>query len=304
MVESGKPTDVVAGWVTGTLGTATVNAYKFTSKSLPIGFSLDMNLTNTYGTEINGETTIFFTRPINAGSNPIRDSLSNLIGAYSLSNSDTFGYHGSAPSRSSSSAKLQANFFTGSTVVSKPLIELRDVHATILFITWGLILPFGMIWARYARKLADDIWFKVHRVFQYGGVLLSLIGIIIGYVMVGTDQFRVVGHSVLGTFILLFSVTQVIVAFFRPHKENVGVITKSRMLFELFHHWNGRFLVIMAIIQIYLGIYAIGYDQTHGWVIPFFTVVIVLAIVVVIFLEVAKKFKERRDEDKEGYELK
>jgi len=286
MIQPGKPTDAVVGWVSN--GAVTINVYKLTEYTIP-NISPDLEITDTYGSEINGVTTIFFTRTIDAGSQPIRDSLTNLIGAYSQENLDELVYHGI--SHSSYDDTLQANFYTGITKTNyaHSLLGLHDIHAIIMFISWGIILPFGALWARYTRHLPHELWIKVHRIFQYGGFLISLSGIILAYVMLGTTyHFRMMTHAVIGTVILGLSCFQVLIAFFRPHIVPDKPKTRNRKLFEIIHPWNGRVLVVLGVVQIYFGIFAIGYNKSHEWVLWTFTVVVGITLLIVGILEIKR----------------
>jgi len=293
MVQPGNPTDVVAGWVTNS-GVVVV-AYKITDYDIP-NISPDLEIMDTSGSEINGVTTIFFTRFLEEGSQPIRDDLTYLIGAYSEMNADQLDYHGITHSHSRD--QIQANFYTGltNTYYDESLLELPDIHAILMFISWGLILPFGILWARYTRDLPDNLWFKVHRITQYSGFTISIAGIILGYVMLGPYHFRKVTHAVIGTVILVLSFFQVLIAFFRPHIIPDKPKTKNRKLFELIHHWNGRILALLAVVQIYLGIFAIGYDKTHEWVLYLFTIIVGITLIIVGIMEI-KSEKESKDEE-------
>jgi hypothetical protein len=279
--------DAVAGSVSGS--TVTLDYYKLTGHTYTI--STDIMLTDISGSEFGGVTTIYFTREVDKGSHPIINAYATLIGAYRELNNDAWGYHGSTHSSSS----IQANFFTGTTSTSNP-VTLRDIHAIIMFIAWGLLLPFGALWARYARHLPDALWFKVHRVTQYSGFTISLGGIILGYSMV-YEQFLFLTHSIIGTLIMLFSAAQVVGAFFRPHKEENEPVTTARKVFEIFHHWNGRCLLVIAVVQIYLGISAIGYLEKQFWVIILWSIVVGLVVLVVLILEALKILNDSRDKD-------
>jgi len=301
MVQPGKPTDVIAGWVSN--NAVTLNAYKLTEYDIP-NISPDLELTDTSGSEINGVTTIFFTRSLDTGSQPIRDSFTHLIGAYSEENIDGLVYHGI--SHSSSGDTLQANFYTGITKTNyaPSQIGLPDIHAMIMFISWGIILPFGALWARYTRHLPHQLWFKVHRILQYGGFLISLVGIILAYVMLGTTyHFRMVTHAVIGTVILGLSVFQVLMAFFRPHIVPDKEKSRNRKLFEVVHPWNGRVLVVLAVVQIYFGIFAIGYNKSHEWVLIVFTVVVGITLGMVGILEIKRIIQEIQRKEHEEEEM-
>jgi len=281
---SGGNSDAVVGWVESN-GNVVVNAYQLKSYSPSAAdIQSDFELTDIDGEEIDGKTIIYFTRSTKSGLNPIdADADVIVIGAYSGTNQDTFSYHGSS-THTSTSNLVVINFASGSVSSAKGKLGIRDAHAIIMLFAWGLLLPFGMLWARYTRNLGDLIWFKVHRVTQYSGFVIALAGIILAYIMVDPSfHFRVVAHATIGTVMLILMVGQVIGAFFRPHPKPV---TSARIAFEIGHHWNGRVLVLLSVAQIILGIYAIGYDVDHPWLLPLYVAVAGSVALFVLIIEI------------------
>jgi len=76
------------------------------------------------------------------------------------------------------------------------------------------------------------------------------------------------------------------VAVFRPHKEENKPVTNARLAFEIFHHWNGRILALLAIAQIFLGIKAIRYDESHSWLIPFYGAIVGMTLFIILIVEI------------------
>jgi len=278
MVEAGHTSDMVVGWVDDTTGNIDIHAYAFTQRLAPSDYSPLLNVSATSATQFNGGTTIYFTRTLMAGAQPITTSSLFVIGAFSGAGDDFLDNHGLT---SHSSSGYFTNFYTGKSTV---VLTIRDAHAIIMLLAWGLCLPVGLLAARYLRSFPNALWFKIHRPLQYVGTFLGFIGIIIGYSMV-TAQFVHSAHATIGTIIMVFSFFQVLVAFFRPHKDPDHPVSNKRIAFELFHHWNGRGLVLLAIVQIYLGIF-IDYYLTNPWLIPLYGAIVGTALLVVLILEI------------------
>jgi len=282
MIQNGKTTDIVAGWVTEN-GDFSINAYAFTIRDTPSGFHPTLILDDINGFQVDGATIIYFSRPLTSGANqPIGNADIYVIGAHGSSNQDFLAYHNTDRTQ----GLLSANFYTGAMSIKKTPLGLKDAHAIIMFISWGLILPFGVLWARYTRSLKNNIWFTIHRPSQGIGFLLSTAGIIIAYYMLGPTFTIFRSHGILGTIIFFFSIIQIVVAIFRPHKDQGKRITNERYAFELFHHWNGRLLVLAAVAQIFLGIQAIGYDKSNPWLIPLYAALVGLTMLIVIIVEI------------------
>jgi uncharacterized YccA/Bax inhibitor family protein len=282
MIENGKTTDIIAGWVTSN-GDVSIQAYAFTIKDAPTSVHPTLILQNTQGSQADGATVIYFTRPLTEGATqPISNTNQYVIGAHGGPDVDGLAYHNA----DRTNLLLSTNFFTGAISSKDMPLGIRDAHAIIMFISWGLILPFGVLFARYTKSLKDNLWFTIHRPSQGIGFLLSLAGIIIAYYMVGPTFTMFRAHGILGTIIFIFSIIQIVVAIFRPHKDQGKRVTNERYAFEIFHQWNGRLLVLSAVAQIFLGIEAIGYHKANPWLIPLYAALVGLTLGVVIIVEI------------------
>lgn len=75
-------------------------------------------------------------------------------------------------------------------------------------------------------------------------------------IIMANPQFALL-HAYLGVGIMAMAVFQVIIGVFRPHKEpDEKNITRSRRIFEGVHIWNGRAIIVLSVLQIFLGIQA------------------------------------------------
>jgi hypothetical protein len=68
---------------------------------------------------------------------------------------------------------------------------------------WGVLLPLGMMTARYFRQL-DPCWFYSHMAVQATGYVLGIIAVVLGFGLspVGLDNIdihRAIGVAVLAT---------------------------------------------------------------------------------------------------------
>ena len=57
------------------------------------------------------------------------------------------------------------NFATGALSAVGPGL-LKIVHAALMILSWGILLPAGVFAARCCRHRPDSCWFKFHRAFQ------------------------------------------------------------------------------------------------------------------------------------------
>ena len=52
-------------------------------------------------------------------------------------------------------------------------------HGTLMMLGWGIMLPTGVISARFLKHRPNALWFKMHRGLQISGLCIALIGWII-----------------------------------------------------------------------------------------------------------------------------
>jgi len=264
-------------------GSANVQAYFLANKGGPSGAQLNPNipLTNTAAQTVNGMTTISYTRRLADGHNPISATAPNyFIASYSAYNTKSPSYHG--PNSHSSILVDNLQTATTSPVVTPPW---RAIHGSLMFSSWGLMLTFGMLFARYARHFKDALWFKVHRATQYGGYGIAVIGFVFAFIAGQGNHFGYLFHSVWGCTIMVLGFGQVVGAFFRPHKEAGEAPSKERRRFEYFHWWTGRLAVTMVVLQVSTGLEIIYNDALNGIVIAYLAVAaLVFAIVFILEL--------------------
>jgi len=231
---------------------------------------------------VNGLTNMYYTRPIAAGTHPVSLTSVNYLIA-SMSDSTPVQYHGDTKG-SVTVTDLKTFGAVQDTVV--PTSIWRIIHGSIMFGSWGVLLTFGMLFARYAKHFEGALWFKVHRVTQYGGYLLACVGFAFAFVAGSGNHYYYLFHSSWGTAIMALGMAQVLGGFFRPHKEpGEKTVTNARRLFEYFHWWNGRTMVLMVVVQVITGLFII-YNNEFDLVIIIYIAAAALVMLIVVILEI------------------
>ena len=49
-------------------------------------------------------------------------------------------------------------------------------HGTLMIISWGFLLPLGIIIAQFLHHRPNGLWFKMHRVLQILGLIFAIVG--------------------------------------------------------------------------------------------------------------------------------
>jgi hypothetical protein len=134
------------------------------------------------------------------------------------------------------------------------VFDLRLFHGVLMFLAWGVLLPFGVTFARFAKSLPNAAWFKVHRVIMPLGLLLALGGFIAALLMVQTNKFKT-GHAFIGVVVMVLGLLQPINAALRPHPPGPGERkTCKRLAFEIIHRYSGRFALVLAAVNMFIGL--------------------------------------------------
>lgn len=132
----------------------------------------------------------------------------------------------------------------------------RLAHGSMMLIGWGLLLPSGVIIARFFKHRPAGLWFKIHKICQPIGLLFALTGWIIALVNfdVFMDKDTRFIHGLVGSLVMLVGLLQPLNAFFRPHvPEGGGEKTTIRKIWEHYHRGAGWTAVFLSVIVIILG---------------------------------------------------
>eukprot|EP00250_Pteridium_aquilinum_P010302 c19279_g1_i1 orf=263-1489(-) len=130
-----------------------------------------------------------------------------------------------------------------------PHYLLKNRHAMLNTVGWGILLPGGVIAARYLRPLADPAWFYVHVIMQMAGYALGVAGWATG-LSLGNYSIGVVykKHRFIGIALFAISTLQVMAILLRPKKEH-----KIRKGWNFYHYTLGATILALGIINIFFG---------------------------------------------------
>ena len=151
----------------------------------------------------------------------------------------------------------QSELFTAET--SPSFRNWRLIHGSCMLTGWGLLLPNGMLVARYFKlhPPSNSAWFKFHRICQPMGLVISTIGWIIALVNFDVFQDRDTRfiHGLVGSIVMALGWLQPLNAYLRPHLPSSPDQPKTtkRIVWEHYHRGAGWFCFFCALVVIFLG---------------------------------------------------
>ena len=145
-------------------------------------------------------------------------------------------------------------------------------HGRILVFSWGIVLPLGVLIARFFKVLPsqnwpvaldNQVWWKTHSLGQGAAVVLALVGVALIWSNAAgaTDMAR--WHGYLGWVVTVFGAAQVGAGFARgtkggPHdgamRGDHYDMTPRRKLFERLHKPAGYAALLLALAAVFTGL--------------------------------------------------
>ncbi|KAK9080020.1 hypothetical protein SSX86_001695 [Deinandra increscens subsp. villosa] len=193
-----------------------------------------------------------------------------------------------------SNKPVRVSLIRGSAEAEEDLRPVLAVHGFMMFLAWGMLLPAGILAARYTKHLPGDIWFKVHVYSQYSGLAITFLGVL--FAVAELRGFHLGSlHVKFGILTILMGCTQPINAYFRPKKpENENPPTK-RVIWEYIHTYVGRCSILVGVSALISGMNHLGerYNDENTLGLTWALIVWVsLGALTFLYLE----FKKRRDQ--------
>lgn len=125
------------------------------------------------------------------------------------------------------------------------------VHGFMMFIAWGILMPSGVLSARYLRSYD---WFRIHVYTQCSGIAVAVLGLLFAMGELQGFDFSST-HSKIGLAAFLIGLWQPINAYFRPLKGNVGDrLGGERIIWQWIHMLSGRIGLGVAALALVSGL--------------------------------------------------
>ncbi len=149
-------------------------------------------------------------------------------------------------------------------------------HARIMVVAWGILVPMGILIARYFKimpsqgwpqKLDSHLWWNTHRICQYSAFVLMLVGL--WFILNAPAVAALPGpHALLGWTVLALGMAQVLGGLLRGTKGGPTEpakdgslrgdhydMTPRRLAFEYLHKSLGYVALVLSMTAILLGLW-------------------------------------------------
>ncbi|KAK7387159.1 hypothetical protein VNO78_27709 [Psophocarpus tetragonolobus] len=157
-------------------------------------------------------------------------------------------------------------------------ITFTNVHGILNTVSWGILMPVGVIMARYL-KVFDGLgatWFHLHRACQSLAFLIGIAGFGTGLHIGNHYGLHNTPHRCVGLTLMCLAFTQVCVALcLRPQKDH-----KYRIFWNIFHYIVGYATIPLAIWNVFKGFDIL--NAHNIWKETYVGIIVSLAIIAVI----------------------
>ncbi|CAI9759691.1 unnamed protein product [Fraxinus pennsylvanica] len=185
----------------------------------------------------------------------------------------------------------------GSAEAEEDLRPVLAVHGFMMFLAWGILLPGGILAARYLKHVGDG-WFRIHANLQYSGLVIIFLGFLFAVAELRGFTFQSL-HAKFGMLAIILAIAQPVNAYLRPKKPaNAEQVLSRRLIWEYIHVITGRCAIIIGCAGLITGLKHLGDEygdeNTHGLIWALIIWFLVGALTV-MYLEYREKKRIRRD---------
>lgn len=148
------------------------------------------------------------------------------------------------------------------------IAETKVLHGVLMMIGWGVLLPAGVLIARYL-KWKGPLWLKLHIGLQISGLAFGLAGLVLALVQFGPFGGSLGGHSLMGLLVSVLGLLQLINGFLRPKKGGrvAGAVpSPRRRAWQVFHKGLGWLALALAVPTMVTGMLTL--DKQEGVALP------------------------------------
>ncbi|PIA45760.1 hypothetical protein AQUCO_01600185v1 [Aquilegia coerulea] len=198
-----------------------------------------------------------------------------------------------------SSRPIRVLLLRGSAEAEQDLRPVLAVHGFMMFVAWGILLPGGILAARYLKHLKGDGWYQIHVYLQYSGLAIVMLGVLFAVAELRGFFFDSV-HVKFGVTAIFLVCVQPVNAYLRPKKPANGEeVSSRRILWEYLHVIVGRSAIVVGVAALISGMKHLG-DRYGGenakglnWALISWFIVIALVVLYLEYIEARRRRNDR-----------
>ncbi|KAG0577119.1 hypothetical protein KC19_5G132200 [Ceratodon purpureus] len=228
--------------------------------------NISLDFTKTSAVINGGETTIFTTLNMKPNQSWTMNHVWNQGSTVDLT-TNAVGPHAMSGDSLTSVSSINLATNQAFSNVELPHQKLKNRHGIIAAVAWGLLLPLGIMAARYLRPLSgsNPAWFFIHVTCQCTGYFLGVVSWAMGLKLHTYNQGVVpTKHRNVGISIFALATLQVLALVLRPKPD-----AKYRKHWNVYHHAVGYTTMVLIIVNIFEGLELLrpGNKWTNAYVV-------------------------------------
>lgn len=184
----------------------------------------------------------------------------------------------------------------GSAEAEEDIRPVLAVHGFMMFLAWGILLPAGVLAARYLKHVKGDGWYQFHVYLQYSGLAIVFLGFLFAVAELRGLTLSSL-HVKLGMLAISLAVLQPVNAYIRPKKPGNGEEGPlKRVLWEYVHSIVGKCAILVGVAALITGMKLLGerYGEENYGLTRALIVWCLIGALMTIYLEYREK-KRRRE---------
>ncbi|MCD7455876.1 hypothetical protein HAX54_029978 [Datura stramonium] len=238
---------------------------------------LSFNVSDLSASYSNNEITIFATLNLEA----FNSTIVNQVWQEGPLSGDTPAMHDTSGVNVQSAGPLSLLSGQSGTTTTGASSQLnkKNLHGLLNAVSWGIMMPIGILFARYLKVFSDPAWFYLHSIWQITAYVIGGVGWVTG-LQLGSESHGIqfTAHRTIGIVLFSLATLQASAMLLRPKRDH-----KHRIYWNIYHRSVGYSIVVLGIINIFKGLNILKPEKK--WETAYIATLVGLGIIAV-FLEV------------------
>ncbi|KAK4707528.1 hypothetical protein R3W88_028453 [Solanum pinnatisectum] len=209
---------------------------------------LSFNVSDLSATYINNEIIIFATLKLE----DFNSTILNQVWQEGPLSGDSPAMHDTSGVNTQSAGALRLLSGQSGTTSTKASSQFnkRNLHGLLNAVSWGVMMPIGVLFARYLKVFSDPAWFYLHSIWQITAYVIGVAGWATG-LQLGSESngIQFTAHRIIGFVLFSLATLQASAMLLRPKRDH-----KHRIYWNIYHRAVGYSIVVLGIINIFKGL--------------------------------------------------